>query len=270
MADGRSATRLTLAEARRRGQDSAHLDADPTYARLALRRVSPAISWFVVRYTPMSADGVTVLSIVLGVIGGLLVAVGTPASAVAALVLIQTAYLLDIADGEVARIRGTSGRRGTYLDLVGHFLQNRALYAGASLSLIAVTGGTWWAVSVGLLTLGFSMPFGYYARLHVQAGTVAVSAANPEHGSRLRVARPGGADPGRWAGWLYRRAAFIWNTPASMNLFSIALLIDALRGAGGTTDPLAVPVLIAVFGPTLAAKQVGNAIRLLRSADWRA
>src|SRR3954447_10672119 len=119
--------RLTLEEARRLGQGSAHLDADPTYARRLIRRISPYVSWFVATRTGLSADAITTLSIVSGIAGGLLVAGDvqgplTPVTDLAAVVLLQLASLLDVADGEVARIRGTAGRRGTYLDLIGHFL----------------------------------------------------------------------------------------------------------------------------------------------------
>ena len=256
---------LTLAEARRRGQGSAHLDADPTYARLILRRISPVISWAAVRYTGLGADAITSLSIGLGVLGGLLVALGTPVSALAAVVLLQSACLLDIVDGEVARIRGTASRRGTYLDLIGHFLQNRALYAGAGLSLVWVTGGAWWALAAAFLALGFAVPFGHYAALQARGGT---AAGNPDHGPRVAVARPRGTNPVAWLAWLYRRAAFLWAYPASMNAFCVAILVDLARAGAGDPRPLAVPGLLAIFGPTLALKQLANALRLLRTGPW--
>jgi hypothetical protein len=97
------------------------------------------------------------------------------------------------------------------------------------------------------------------------------SSGHPDHAPRIRVARPTTRDPRPWLVWAYRRIAFIWNYPASMNLFCVALAIDAVRaiGGGAGTGALAVPVLIAIFGPTLAAKQVAHAIRLLRPSDWR-
>lgn len=264
MSDARA---FTVADARRIGQGSSHLDADPTYARRLVRRISPYVSWFVATRTPFSADAVTSMSIGAGVAGGLLVAVGSLAADIAAILLLQVAYLLDVADGEVARIRGTAGRRGTYLDLIGHFLQNRALYAGAALSLVATSGGQTWAVGVGLVTMGFSIPFGLYARNHVlRAGD---AGGHPDHGPHLAVRRPDGLDLIAWSGWAYRRVNFLWNYPASMNVFCLALLADAVRAAAGAATPLAVPVAIALFGPSLAIKQTAHAVRLLRTSDWR-
>jgi phosphatidylglycerophosphate synthase len=253
-------TRLSLEEARRLGQGSSHLDADPTYARRFVRRFSPIVSWTIATRTPLSADAVTLLAIAAGTAGGLLVGLTTPATSLAAIVLLQLAYLLDVVDGEVARIRGTAGTRGTYLDLIGHFVQNRALYAGAAFSLVDATDGAVWAIGVGFLVLGFSTPFGVYARQHVLGG--GASPAHPDHAPRDGGIPFAAGAPASWPGWAYRQLAFLWNYPASMNLFSLALAVDVVRGALGSATSLAVPVLVVVFGSTLAAKQVVNAARL--------
>jgi phosphatidylglycerophosphate synthase len=258
---------LTLAEARALGQGSTHLDADPTYARVLVRKISPYVSWLIATRTPLSADAVTAASIISGTVGGLLCAAGTPVTALIAVVLLQFAYLLDVADGEVARIRRTAGLRGTYLDLIGHFIQNRALYLGAGWTLITGSGYAAWAIVAVALVMGFSVPFGYYARLHVTQGAGGPQ-QHPEHATRTRMAsRPALTDPAL-VKWLYARVAFIWNYPASMNVFSLALLVDVARGAVGQPEPLAVPAVIAAFGATLALKQVIHAIRLLRREAW--
>jgi len=259
---------LTVAEARLRGQGSSHLDADPTYARWVARRLSPFASWAICRFTGLSADAVTVASIATGVVGGLVVAAGTGGAAILAVVLLQLAYLLDVVDGEVARIRGTAGRRGTYLDLIGHFVQNRALHAGAGWLLLERSGGAGWAVAIVMVTLAFSVPFGHYARIHVLRD--AGGGEHPDHAPRVAIRRPSGPRPLPLAAWAYRRVAFLWNYPAAMNLFCLALIVDAVRLAGGAPGSLAVPALFAVFGPTLALKQVVHALRLLGTTDWRA
>jgi phosphatidylglycerophosphate synthase len=259
---------LTIDQARAVGQGSAHLDADPTYARRVVRHVSPYLSWAIVRFTGLAADHVTALSIGAGIIGGLLAAAPTAAAALAAVALLQVAYLFDVADGEVARIRGTAGRRGTYLDLIGHVLQNRALYLGAGVSLIVWAGGATWAIVVALLSLGLASPFGLYARDQVVGPPVGSS--HPDHGPRVAVSRPTEGGPRGFVAYVYRRLSFIWNYPASMNLFCLALLVDAARYLGGAETALAVPVTFLAFGPTLAAKQVVHAVRLLARTDWTA
>lgn len=254
---------LSLERVRQIGQGSSHLDADPTYARLFVRRVSPAVTYAVVRFTPLSADAVTMLAIICGVVGGLLTALGWIATNLFAVVLLQSAYLFDVADGEVARVRGTAGRRGQYLDLIGHVIQNRALYGGATFSLILVSDFAWWAVVIALLGVGFASAFGEQARAQVLGTGVTLSGP---HGSGASREDPHAR---RTPYGTYRRVRFLWNYPASMNLFCIALLVDVVRLlADPAAAPFILPAFAGVFALTLAAKQIVNAARLLRPALW--
>jgi len=265
------AGRLTLAEARGRG-----VNAQPqgAYARLVIRHVSPFASWAIVRFTPLSADAVTTLSILCGVAAAGFVVVQAAWANLVAVALLHAAYLFDCADGEVARIRGTAGLRGKYLDLIGHMIQNRVLYAACAIVLVEFTGGSAWALAVGLLAVSFVGPFGLYAAGQVLGRPVIA----PEHASESEP-RDDRADPlekvgsGAPAGtlpWLYRRVAFVWNYPASMNLLSLALLADAAwLVASADAQPVFLPVTFLMFGASLALKQVGHAIRLLWAAEWR-
>ncbi len=256
----------SLADVRRMGQDHPHLEADPTYSRLVMRRLSPWVTWVVVRTTPLSADAVTGLAIVCGVTAAGLVLVPTAVSYLAALVLLQLAYLFDTVDGEVARVRGTSGKRGTYLDLVGHFIQNRALYGAAGYVLMVVTGFAPWAVFLAMLGVAFASPVGEQSRMHVIG--LRPSAAEATHGRMAVSPLPPGASAAARAYWMYRRIAFLWNYPASMNLFCLALLADAARLIGGAAEPLALPLLAGGFAGSLAVKQLANAARIFRSEHW--
>jgi phosphatidylglycerophosphate synthase len=252
---------ITLQEAKRRSREYETSRATPnSYGHLVMRRFSPLVSWFIVRYTGLSADAVTGLSIASGTVAGLLVATADPGAFVVAIVLLQLAYLFDTADGEVARMRGSAGRRGVYLDLIGHVIQNRALFIGAALLLVRVTAGAPWALVVAFAALAFAAPFGVFARQQVlRAG------GYDEHGQPAPTMVTGATFLGR----LYRRVAFLWNYPASMNLFCLALLIDAVAiGAGLSASPWATPTLFAVFGGSLAAKQIAHAVRLLGTHDW--
>ena len=257
---------LTVARVRERGQGSAHLDADPTYARTAIRHISPFITFAIVRYTRLSADAITALAIASGVAGGILTAFPSMTALLAAVILLQLAYLFDVADGEVARVRGTSSKRGTYLDLIGHFIQNRALYGGSTFAFIVLMGYAWWAIVIALLGVGFASAFGELARMQVLGG-----ASSSPHGTSDG---PIGAIPHSTAGrlhWYYRRIAFLWNYPASMNLFCIALLADtALIALGQSSRPVLLPWVGACFAVTLTLKQLMNAIRLLASPRWAA
>lgn len=259
---------LSLAQVREGGQHHRHLLADPTYARVLMRRISPYVTFLIARYTSISADAVTASSIASGIAGGVAIVVPSAATYLLAVVLLQVAYLLDVVDGEVARVRGTASLRGTYLDLVGHFIQNRALYGAAGYVLMVETGFAPWAALLALLGVAFASPFGEQARLQV-LGT-RPSAAELTHGRIESPPLGAGASPPALLHWLYRRVAFLWNYPASMNIYCLALLVDAARlGFGDSVRPLALPALAGIFAGTLAIKQLANVVRILRADSWK-
>lgn len=259
----RSSRPLSVDEVRTVGQGHVHLNADPTYARIFMRRVSPLVTFAVVRYTPLSADAITMFAIIFGVAGGILTAWPSLAGNIVAIVLLQLAYLFDVVDGEVARVRATAGRRGTYLDLIGHFLQNRALYGGATFALIRITDAAWWAIVLGLLAVGFATSFGEQARIQVLG-----RATGGSHGTDNEMPRVRRTPIGDLYG-LYQRVAFLWNYPASMNLFCLALAADCVRfGTTSGVDAFFVPWFAGVFAATLSLKQLVNAVRLASMAEW--
>ena len=256
---------ITLADVRRRQKDP-HLAADPTYSTLVMRRISPFLTWFVVRFTPLSADMVTLAAIASGVLAAALLFEPHPAAYFVAVVLLQFSYLCDTSDGEVARIRGTAGKRGSYLDLLGHHIQDRCLWLAASCQLVLLSGMAPAMVALVLFSIAFTNPFGIQARSYVLH---TVDLEDPVHGIHRGVVRPGSITPVSLVYYLYRRIAFLWNYPAAMNLFCIAILADAGRFAAiPGAQPLVLPLLLLGFGPTRAAKQFGNAFRLLRRANW--
>jgi phosphatidylglycerophosphate synthase len=260
---------LTLEVVRDRGQGDRHLVADPTYARILMRRISPYLTLLIARHTRLSADAITSLSILAGLGAAIAIVVPSAAFYLLAMLLLQIAYLLDVVDGEVARVRGSAGLRGTYLDLVGHFLQNQAWYAATGYVLVIATAAAPWAIGLALVGVAFSSPFGIQARLHV-LGT-RPSAAETTHGRLSPEPLTQGASLASLIYWLYRRIAFLWNYPASMNLFCIALLADAVRmTASEGARPLILPLFAACFTGTLAAKQVANALRILATESWKA
>lgn len=72
--------------------------------------------------TGISANGVTWLMIVVGVVGGFLLWLPGLWGPVVAVLAMQLQLLLDCSDGEVARWRQRFSPAGIYLDRVGHYL----------------------------------------------------------------------------------------------------------------------------------------------------
>jgi phosphatidylglycerophosphate synthase len=94
--------------------------------RLYMRRLSPHLTRLLLR-TPISANGVTWLMIVVGVAAAAVLALPGLLPAVGAVLLIQLQLLLDCCDGEVARWRGQGSPVGVYLDRIGHWLTEASL-----------------------------------------------------------------------------------------------------------------------------------------------
>lgn len=103
-------------------------NAEHWLARLLLRRVSLRVTRLLVR-TPVTANQLTGLMIVVGMLAAVVVALPGLWAAVGAFVLIQTYFLLDLCDGEVARWHCRTSVTGVYLDRVGHYFVEAALLA---------------------------------------------------------------------------------------------------------------------------------------------
>ena len=84
-------------------------------------------------YTPITANQVTILSIVVGAIAVWLFTDGSYWKSVTGAVLFLCYHILDLVDGEVARYRGNSSAAGMFLDEFGHPLLNSSVFAAISL-----------------------------------------------------------------------------------------------------------------------------------------
>lgn len=144
-------SRPTLAELRAVCQPASTLarrNGEHWLARLWLRDVSLRITRMLIR-TPVTANQLTGLMIVVGLLGA--VAAGLPGLgwALAAAALVVTYFVLDLCDGEVARWRGATSVTGVYLDRVGHYVVEAALLAGYGFRAGAQEVGEW--TTLGLL-----------------------------------------------------------------------------------------------------------------------
>jgi phosphatidylglycerophosphate synthase len=95
-------------------------NAEHWTASLYLRDLSPYLTWVLLK-TRISANGVTGLMILVGWSTAAALLIPGIWGAAVALVLGQFQMLVDCADGEVARWRGTSSPAGVFLDKVGHY-----------------------------------------------------------------------------------------------------------------------------------------------------
>lgn len=89
-------------------------------ADLYWRRISPYLTQTFIRWG-LSADAVTVGVIFVGWLAVLSLLIPSIAGPLLAAIFAQLQMLVDASDGEVARVRGTSGPRGVFLDKIAHY-----------------------------------------------------------------------------------------------------------------------------------------------------
>jgi phosphatidylglycerophosphate synthase len=129
-------------------------NAEHWLARLFLRRVSLRVTALLVR-TPVTANQLTYLMIIVGLAAAVPTAMGGPWTAVLALALVLVYFLLDLCDGEVARWRRQTSATGVYLDRVGHYVVEAALLTAIGLRAGEQSLGGW--STLGLSTALFAV-----------------------------------------------------------------------------------------------------------------
>jgi phosphatidylglycerophosphate synthase len=232
--------RPSIAELRSVCQPPATLNrvnAEHWAGRLYMRQISIYVTRVLLRLG-VSADTVTSIMVVVGVLGGLALLLPGLPGAIAAVVLIQVYLLLDCCDGEVARWRGTSSVRGVYLDRVGHYLTEATLLAALGFRAAGLGANVW--TVIGLLAAIFA--------LLIKAETDLVDAARarggldvaPESAGELTGARIARAR--RLAASL--RIHRITGAVEASLLICLASIVDSLRGNLIATRVLTTAVMV--------------------------
>lgn len=98
------------------------------------RRLSIYITWLLL-HTPISANQVTVLFIIIGLIGALFLTFGTKWYFVSGAFLLLLYGILDCVDGEIARYRKTESSTGIFLELMGHNIVDSSVFVCLSFGI---------------------------------------------------------------------------------------------------------------------------------------
>jgi len=110
-------------------------EIDP-YAKYFIRPISIWFTWFFVR-TPLSANHVTIIQEIFGIIGAVLFAYG---KFVLGAISLQIGFIMDNSDGEVARWKNQQSESGKFLDLIGHMIIIPFFFFGLGLGLYLQQG----------------------------------------------------------------------------------------------------------------------------------
>ena len=95
--------------------------SDDIVTKKVLRPLATPIVYFSLKIH-LSANHVTLLFITIGIIAGLLLNLDTDYRFLLSGTLLIIHFIIDLADGYVARITGTESKLGFYLDLIGHLI----------------------------------------------------------------------------------------------------------------------------------------------------
>jgi len=99
------------------------------FDRYLNRPLAKPVVWMLVP-TPVTANQVTLFAAFLGIAAGVALAFGTTSARIAALLLCWGAFVLDCADGQLARARGGGSRFGYLLDGVADYVIAAAAHVG--------------------------------------------------------------------------------------------------------------------------------------------
>ena len=118
-----------------------HLCQDPIRSKdlflvsLFYRKISIYFTW-VFLLTPISANQVTILSLIFGLVSAIFFSYG---SYLVGSLLFLFALLLDYVDGEIARFRKNSSIKGVYLDIISHYIIDPFMFLGVSIGVFKIT-----------------------------------------------------------------------------------------------------------------------------------
>jgi hypothetical protein len=99
------------------------------------RNISPLITKLFM-LTPITANQVTILMIIVGLAAAVLFGFGIKSYAIIASILLILQHTLDAVDGEVARYKNQCSLRGKYLDIIAHYLTEPLLFIGIMTGIV--------------------------------------------------------------------------------------------------------------------------------------
>jgi phosphatidylglycerophosphate synthase len=129
------------------------------WAFLQIRKVSIYVTWILL-HTPISANGVSLAGILLGVAGACFMGA---THFVTGVILLALATIFDFSDGEVSRYRKQQSKQGSYLDKVYHFTVQPSAFAGITIGAFQSHPSTW------ILVAGFVSAISVAALVMVMA-----------------------------------------------------------------------------------------------------
>ncbi len=228
-----------------------------------VRRISIYFTWLLL-HTPLSANQVTVLQIIVGVIGSLLLIPPNYGWNLLGILLLQFGYVLDCCDGEVARYRKQSSVGGVFLDLIGHEIVIPFMYVGLALGEF-LRSGRFELIIFGFLAAFFSLRFDISAMFQV-VNTLFLRADHPSYDidklQSTTTSRTSEIAKSRIPLW-----RIIFRYPESMNIITLFLVIDWIFIYSFPKPFSLVYVFLLVFGIMIPIARLLSVFHIFRTGE---
>lgn len=114
-------------------------------------------------YTPITANQVTMLSILSGVFGGFFLILSDNLFDIIGILLLQFYWLLDHVDGEIARYRKSGSLTGEYIDFAAHYMVYTIFLMGMTFGAYKDIGQIW------VFVFGFSATTSVVLQKNIEA-----------------------------------------------------------------------------------------------------
>jgi len=209
------------------------------YTRKVTRKISPYITWLLLR-TPITANQTTILMIFVGVIAGILFVMGSTLTTLIGALIFQFFFILDHVDGEIARGKDTCNVTGVYLDRLANFIVAPLIFAGLSIGVyqqfpslgVLIFGliASW--SSVLLLLIGSAQSGAIYTSLEKFLANGNQNSKIARENNKRTIPIGHGTKPlvPRFVPHilfnLIRKTASLWWYPGAMNIITIAIILD--------------------------------------------
>ena len=190
-------------------------------------------------YTPISANQITVLMTILGVICGFLFALGTVFYSLLGALLLQFWFILDHVDGEIARYKKTTSLIGAYLDYLAHVIVHPAVFIGITFGIyqnfpsltVFILG---FVAALSLILFDLVHWYGYEIVLYPALVTflknyseVPLLTTSKNNRIGMRNDKPEGTyNLVRKIWHIFSKILFIWHYPAIMNIICLAAVLN--------------------------------------------
>ena len=126
------------------------VSSDSIWTRYVLRPLSFPVTWLAL-LLGLSANGVSYLSALFSIGGGILLGVPGFTAPLIGVILLNLFSVMDCADGNIARVTGTAGPWGGWADAVMGYVAYIAVFLGTGVYVFHETG-QWYFLLIAALT----------------------------------------------------------------------------------------------------------------------